>query len=263
MLRAALPLLCAAGGAAAAPRRVRWYAYAYAESDAADLAAWAASAGVVSGVYLCCNYAYIGADGAFTPGPSRPHGAAVVAALRGAGLPVWVVAGAKTAVIDDAAAGVAGAAAWAAKVGADGYVFDYEPDSNYTQAHVAAYASFLDALAGALHADGRTLAADIAGWGILDAYAAYGATAADLLTSMSPTYHRPDAAAVDAMLAAVPAERLAVGLSRDDWNETVMHGWVDTLLAKGVREIDVWPPTHVANTSAWMVAELARFLAAP
>jgi mercuric resistance transcriptional repressor protein MerD len=67
---------------------------------------------------------------------------------------------------------------------------DYEPVTNYTDAHAAAYAAFLGALCAALRSTGRRCGMDIAGWTILGPrfWQHYVSAGVQRFTSMTPTY---------------------------------------------------------------------------
>lgn len=167
-------------------------------ASAAQLAAPAGSATqadastIATGVYLCCNQFSIDAGG----GLSQPSIAALhtqSSALLQAGLTVHYVMGISNESIASGSwrdgLAIASLANTALVSGINGYIVDYEPANNYTEAHARAYADFLTALATAMHqVRGASVGFDSAGWGILDYWGVYNSTGMDIATSMSPTY---------------------------------------------------------------------------
>lgn len=195
MATAAL-LLAAAGAAAAAAaaptRQVSWYMPRRSgEATVAWLDAYSHKAW--TGVYLCCSGFSVAANGSATAPPAallRNETSAIVAA----GGRVHYVASISNVSIATGSWRSGGAVptlvAAAAAGGFHGYIVDYEPSTNYTAAHAAAYAAFLTALADGLHGAGLELGWDSAGWGILNpaSWPIYASVPGDIVTSMSPTY---------------------------------------------------------------------------
>lgn len=146
---------------------------------------------IATGVYLCCNGFSIGADGRL----AQPTPAALLnqsLPLLQAGLTVHYVMGISNESIASGSwrgtPSIPSLVATAVSSGINGYIVDYEPSTNYTHAHAQAYADFLAALAAALHAAGKEVGFDSAGWGILHSWGVYAATGVDISTSMTPTY---------------------------------------------------------------------------
>jgi hypothetical protein len=151
----------------------------------------AAHGDVVQGAYLCCNFVSFAANGTFQPPP--PAAAADIAVLTSASVEAWAVGGvAEAAVHSGAWAAGLGAAAAASQAllqqGLMGILIDYEPVSNYSDAHAQAYGEFLGALSAAIAP--LRVGMDLASWGILGFafWPQYVGRGVSRFTSMTPTY---------------------------------------------------------------------------
>jgi hypothetical protein len=133
----------------------------------------------------------------------------------------------------------------AVKEGFTGYNVDWEPASGTPTAEDAKkYANFLSEFAEALHAAGKELTVDFAGWSPIWDYASLNASKADRLLCMG-TYASKFESFLSQFQKAVNAislDKLGIGLETDtrpltdsEWNERF-----DMIIAKGVREIDIW-----------------------
>ena len=84
-------------------------------------------------------------------------------------------------------------AAFARKINASGLMLDYEP-STCDPVRARAYASYVAALTGAMHAVGLAAEMCVSDWGILDGhsvregYGLYASTGLDRMMSMAGTY---------------------------------------------------------------------------
>ena len=242
-------------------KRVRWYLnFGLVE---ANLAFHAEHRDIVAGGLLCCHgFAFDLSDAGktrFRVGDAVP---AQVESYQQGGLEdLWVVTGISAEAIaagrHEAAA--AEAAAAVRELNVTGIVMDYEPTTNYTRAHVDAYAAFLDALAKAVRGQGGKLGMDVSSWGILQYYGSYAGVdgGLDLYTSMGSTYSGQDVAGnekrVRAMLdQGLPLATLGIGIGSVVENQTHAmkdYGWDPAKLGDflafldvaGVREVDVWP----------------------
>lgn len=165
-------------------------------SDTAAGAAWvAAHPHALTGVYMCCHMAFVDASGGVT---ARDLGALAgnITLARGSAFPPLTYhatfsvdeAGVHSGDVLKGVPALVEAAAAGKSRGVTGLLCDYEPADNYTLAHAKAYGSFLSALATALAAEGLELGFDVAGWGMLDIWAAYTPLPVTFVTSMTPTY---------------------------------------------------------------------------
>lgn len=244
--------------AAAARREVTWYVAAGQISANAALVA-ARNGSALTGAYLCCGYGSVSADGTWD---ARTAPAAARAQLAPfAGLRTWQTVGVSNASIaarnwrSGVAAAVASAVALRPAGLTEGLLVDYEPSTNYTQAHAAAYADFLAALCAGLHAAGLKCGMDIASWGVLRAefWSVYVAAGVDRFTSMTPTYDAfnvtEDRVFVRQALAGLPSFEAGVGSTLADakacpmqygWTQPVFDDFVTFAEGAGLTSIAVW-----------------------
>jgi hypothetical protein len=244
-----------------------------------------------TGVYLCCNGAAVQLDDAGEVGfqfrwkSGSPEAAREdVSAYRGIGMSdVWLVAGASTDAIWQGLSGEAGrravaqAAAAVRTAGLDGLVFDYEPTSNYTQAHVQAYADFLGAMAEGFHREGLRLGMDSSSWGILQYYGAYANLPLDLFTTMGSTYFGTDVALdlrrlEEMQEEGTPLQSISAGvgsmveggaMSDYAWTPAKLANFTGGLDTMGVRGVDVWRADldGYNTTVPWFLETLGAWLA--
>ena len=190
MARALLLFMTLAAPSFGQVRRVNWYTNA-GRVDAN--VAWVTAHGTaLTGLYLCCNAFSFADNGTFSGISSATVRAQTQPLYAIRNMSLMYVIGVSGAAIHSGAWETHVAAAAIATDGFDGFIVDYEPTSNYTVQHAHAYAAFLTALGGALHARGKTLGFDTAGWGILDFWSEYRSTGVDIFTSMTPTYKGND-----------------------------------------------------------------------
>jgi hypothetical protein len=113
--------------------------------------------------------------------------------------------------------GVAAAVATAVRHNLTGLMLDYEPRTNYTEAHERAYASLIKALGAGLHQHGLELDICISDWSILTSFELYAATGVDRMMSMGSTYSglnvtRDKGWVIAEQAAGVSGTQLAVGI---------------------------------------------------
>ena len=277
----------AGAGVGAGPRRVNWYLNQ--RKLDANLAFLEASP--ATGVYLCCNGAQVRMDDVgevefqFRWKSGSPEAAREdVSAYRGVGMSdVWLVGGASTDAIWRGLSGEAGrravasAAAAVRAAGLDGLIFDYEPTSNYTRAHVQAYADFLGAMAEGFHREGLRLGMDSSSWGILQYYGAYASLPLDLFTTMGSTYFGTDVSLDLHRLEKMqeegtPLQSISAGVGsmvkggamKDyAWTQAKLANFTRGLDAMGVRGVDVWRADldGYNTTEPWFLNTLGAWLA--
>jgi len=221
-----------------------------------------------TGVYLCCNGAEVVLDDAgevkfqfrWKSGSAEAAMEEVVAYRKAGMSEVWLVAGASTEAIWRGLSGEAGrqtiadAAASASAAGLDGFIFDYEPTSNYSKAHVQAYSEFLGEMADGFHLNGLRLGMDSSSWGILQYYGAYAHLPLDIYTTMGSTYFGTDVALDLSRLEKMqeegtPLNSISAGVgSMVEGHAMKDYNWTQAKLAEftkgldemGVRGVDVW-----------------------
>ena len=259
LLHSTLAAGATAGSAPAAGatpgREINWYLSAGQIANNAALVRFHRAS--ITGAYLCCGFGHVAANGSWS-GVSQPTAAAQMAPFPN--MSVWFVISVSNASIADAnwGAGVASAAALAAQLpGLTGYIVDYEPVTNYTDAHAAAYAAFLKALCAALGGHGLLCGMDVADWTILGPrfWPHYVAAGVQRFTSMTPTYNAAnvtaDRAFVAQALAQLPAGRYEAGLGSTlgdaaacpmqyRWTEATFAPFVAWMGGAGVRSLAVW-----------------------
>lgn len=127
---------------------------------------------------------------------------------------------------------------------------DWEPPSSDkpTPADAAAYASFLDTLAKALHAHGLLVTVDVATWSKIWDLKAIAATSVDAIFTMN-TYGDDDvvwARELALVIADIPASKLVVGLETTmsstgkPYNTSELTLRFDALRAAGIRRVGLW-----------------------
>ena len=276
--------------AAVAPaRRVNWY---LSSSEIANNAALIALHGdAITGAYLCCGFGGITANGSWAS-QTTARVLSEMAPITAGAREVWEVSGIAEAAVHSgtwAASGGLDAAVAAlvplAAAGLRGLIVDYEPASNFSGAHAAAYGAYLGALAAALAPLGLAVGADIASWGILSRsfWPQYTGRGLATFTSMTPTYNADNVSADRAFVAqalqGLPAGTYEAGLGTVLGSSPcpMVYGWTADTLApfvrwmgeQGVASLAVWrcdiDRSYPAPdpTAPWFFAALAEFLAPP
>ena len=260
-----------ASGTGNSKRRVRWYTSAgYTDLNEQ----WALNhSDVWQGEYACCHAFGILHNGSLAPGsgsyPTKPK-------TLNHSYPVFAVIGSKgadaEAAYQNADAFAAASVNYAKAFNLSGYDFDLEPNI-FNATH---YATLLNKMADALHADGRQLAMNVAGWGVLEQYSLYAKTRVDTFAMMS-TYDPANATSgqekyINDMLAGgMPPEKISAGISTSPisntsstWNEASLTNFVDFLIQKGIGEISVWwVATSAAPVKPFFFEQFRRFVNAP
>lgn len=147
---------------------------------------------IATGVYLCCGAFSIDDNGALTR-RTDDQIRMDISGLSAAGLKVHYVFGISMVSILQQSWKSSGAlqamSSVAEVLGFDGYICDYEPETQYTTKHAELYADFLYALSLSMHAKKKQSGFCSAGWGILDYWSIYNTSGVDIATSMTPTYN--------------------------------------------------------------------------
>ena len=260
----------------ASNRSVSWWLADYNSAALAENVAFLNDAdGSVSAIFHCCAGPRIAANGSYVPNAlQEAMFSELVRAERGAGngltskRPILLsLSPAPDAVLDGVAQNAVPAlVALASRIGCDGFVADYEPHANTTEAHATLYAAFLGTLGAALHRTGKRLAVCVSDWGVLNQYGILSTAQADWYVSMSNTYGGRGAEytlaaklGVKRMLEAFPVESVIVGIGTvapaschctfgDTGNCTADYGWTQQSLSafvrwsadRGVRGLAVW-----------------------
>lgn len=294
----------AAGAAAGAERSARMYLALGRQAE--NIATVRAAKGALTGAYLCCNLAEMQDDGSVTSRKNATEVAAETEAIRAAladvtrrsDPEVWHVVGVSQQAIESRSWGRSGAPAKFAELAASwhstGLIVDYEPSTNYSQAHADAYGHFLAALDGSLRNASASRAVgsarremragmDFAGWGILDQpyWHAYAAASLGRYTSMSPTYSGADvsgdeAFAKSALSGPLPAHSVAFGLGTEldtkcptpkweyHWTEAPLRKFLADLASKGALGVDLWRADIDGycseGTAPWMLDAVRDFV---
>eukprot|EP01062_Namystynia_karyoxenos_P076906 TRINITY_DN762_c0_g4_i1.p1 TRINITY_DN762_c0_g4~~TRINITY_DN762_c0_g4_i1.p1 ORF type:complete len:210 (+),score=35.38 TRINITY_DN762_c0_g4_i1:67-630(+) len=149
---AAVLVLCVAAAETAALARMRsvyWYIYLYRASEVTKFATWARNSGAVDGLSFCCNFGIVAADGTFSVSGKRPNTPAVAQALQAEGFPwtPWSVVTVPVLNYTNDTLWQLGAEQvtdWAVSLGLEGIILDYEPKSDLSTEHRAAFAAFLN-----------------------------------------------------------------------------------------------------------------------
>ncbi|KAA0163140.1 hypothetical protein FNF31_02963 [Cafeteria roenbergensis] len=265
-----------------------------------------AAKGALTGAYLCCNLGEMQADGSVTSRKNATEVAdeteairAALASVTGRADPeVWHVVGVSQQAIESRSWARSGAPGKFAELAASwhstGLIVDYEPSTNYSQAHAEAYGRFLEGLgealrnasaAGAGGGSQREMRAgmDFAGWGILDQpfWHAYAAASLGRYTSMSPTYSGADllkdeAFAKSALAGPLPAHAVAFGLGTEldskcpppkwqyHWTEAPLRKFLADLASRGALSVDLWRADIdgycAEGTAPWMLDAVRDFV---
>ena len=259
MLCFLLALLLTSMFSFASSRGVNWYtSSSNIKGNSAFLAAHNDS---ISGAYLCCNFVSFQSNGSFTQRWSPADAAQQIALFTAASVETWIVGGVAEAAIHSGswAAGLKEAARVSQgllKQGVMGIIVDYEPADNYTQAHAAAYGTFLDALSTAIAP--LRVGMDIAGWGILGSnyWPQYDKRGISRFTSMTPTYDATNVTEDEVFVAQAqqffPPGAYAAGVGTVlaaghvcgggdfKWSNETFPPFVAYLGAQSVEFIDVW-----------------------
>lgn len=273
-------------------RQVHWYlASGNTEGNAAFLSAHPSA---ITGAYLCCNWATFLPNGSFTSN-GVSNMLSQMSVITDTNRDAWIVIGVSQQAIYSGSwkNGMAGAAATAKEIVQanalfQGWIVDYEPDSNYSMQHAEAYGNFLGALAAAIKPVGAALAMDIAGWGVLnvDFWPAFLNRGIARFTSMTPTYDGSNITEnevfVREALSRLPPGTYAAGLSSQvsdptakcaegdsHWNSTNMPAFVQWMAQEGVDFVDVWRSDidcpydkngQADSTEDWFLTAVEEFL---
>lgn len=301
---AILAAAAAAGTASGAQRSARMYLALGRQTE--NTATVRAAKGALTGAYLCCNLAEMQADGSVASGKNATEVAVETAAIRAAlaevtgrsDPEVWHVVGVSQQAIESRSWARSGAPAKFAELAAawhsTGLIVDYEPSTNYSQAHAEAYGHFLAALDVSLRNESGLAAGgsarremragmDFASWGILDEpyWHAYAAASLGRYTSMSPTYSGADlskdeAFASSALAGPLPARQIAFGLGTEldakcpaakwayHWTEAPLRKFLTDLASKGALGVDLWRADIddycSEGTAPWMLDAVRDFV---
>ena len=221
-----------ASGATSSNRTVSWWLADYNAVAISENTAFVNSPAIssaISGAFHCCSGPLVAANGTLAPNERQEElFASIVKAERAATsgamhtAPILFSLSPDPAAIESGAAithAVEGLVELAGHIGSDGWVVDYEPHANTTEAHAVALAAFVAALGDALRREGRVVALCVSDWGVLNFYAKLSAARADMYISMSNTYGDKGIvygieAKLDVarMLAAFPAASVVVGI---------------------------------------------------
>lgn len=138
----------------------------------------------------------------------------------------------------------------AVKEGFSGYNVDWEPASGVPTADDAKrYAHFLTEFAEALHAAGKELTVDFAGWSTIWDYESLNASKADRLLCMGTYTPNFDSflRQFQKAVASISLDKLGIGLETVNESENnrplTDQEWeerFDMIIAKGIQEIDIW-----------------------
>jgi hypothetical protein len=199
------------------------------------------------------------------------------------GVTVSVAMDLTTASVLDGSAlnGVAAAVSVAVRHNLTSIMLDYEPRTNYTEAHQRAYANLVKALAAGLHEHGLQLDMCISDWSILTAFGLYAGTGVDRMMSMGSTYSGVNVSR-DMMwvereqAGGVSPAQLAVGVGSVsstphpldpgyNWTELQLAQFIGWCEQRGVQHLDLWRGdlntlNPVDGTAKWYYSLLAKFL---
>jgi len=291
----ALPLIVlvaiAAVAAVAEPRGARMY-LASGRTDE-NMQAIRQAKGGVTGVYMCCNLASVAANGTATSPKDADAIRTEVNAIRAAireqtGVPdaeVWHTVTPSQLTVQSGTWRAAGAPAALAQLAGEwnstGILIDYEPSTNYSQAHADAYGAFLGGLAAAMAP--RKVGMDIAGWGLLKQkyWPSFAGRGLARFTSMTPTYTGTDvpgdeAFVAEALSGPLKAEAVAFGLGTEvaagctakwsyNWTEPRLRAFLANASAAGARGVDLWRADIdsycPSGTAQWMLDAVRDFVA--
>jgi hypothetical protein len=253
----------------------------------------------ITGVYLYADFS-IDKDGAFRHPPFRTTLSRIRPFLQ-RNLTVSLALYVHQSAIQSGCAisnpnGISAVAAHAARLNVvTSLMVDYEPSTNYTPAHVNAYATFLEELAKELRKHnnnnstnsydnennrGCQLDMCVSNWGILDRYGVYSAAAVDGMMSMSSTYYGSNIAlneknVLSEIVQNVSFRQLRVGIGSTNsiffkwdyqWTPAKFDQFLDFLKTVRVRHIDIWR-TDISTLNAtngtvpWVYDGIANFLA--
>ena len=218
---------------------------------------------VISGAYLCCGFFSFAANGAFSLRYMQSESLLQIKVFTTKNLTsmeTWAVGNVATSAIGNKTWTLGLAAAKATSLillqaGLTGIIVDYEPTTNFTQAHAQAFGDFLGALSAAVSP--LSVGIDIAGWGILSStfWPNYINRGLSRFTSMSSTYYASNITAnqlfVQSALSRLPAGSYAAGIGSVVTTPTCLGGnylwtnltfppFVDFLITQGVNFIDIW-----------------------
>eukprot|EP01063_Lacrimia_lanifica_P032486 TRINITY_DN555_c4_g1_i2.p1 TRINITY_DN555_c4_g1~~TRINITY_DN555_c4_g1_i2.p1 ORF type:complete len:307 (+),score=106.99 TRINITY_DN555_c4_g1_i2:53-973(+) len=241
--------------------------------------------GVIDSVYWCCIQYQFTDKGAFGGLRRSEDLQANLDAFRGVFKQNWVVGTVDEAFIKSAAAfdsdfmkeQFASAAAAAQQHGIDGYLVDFEPKDDYSEAMSHNYMLFLKAFKSAMPAN-VGVGMNVAGWGILNRFEEYAAANLTVYTSMSNTYfgNHPSRsiASLKEEVAALPKEAIRVGIGSEltsytsgtqgdyKWTAPALTEVLNALWDLDIPRVDVWRAdidvAHL-NITAFMIDGLTAF----
>jgi len=143
-----------------------------------------------------------------------------------------------------------------------GYNIDFEPDDQGNATDAAQFAVFLDLFAKALHAKGKTLSVDVAGWNAIWDFQLIAAVSVDKVITMD-TYVKDDAEFLTELNRAVQdigIAKLGVGLECDvNLTDSQVAYRFQAIQSVGALEIDIWQSPIASNFWSY----LKEFLHAP
>eukprot|EP00035_Acanthoeca_spectabilis_P011898 m.209649 g.209649 ORF g.209649 m.209649 type:complete len:513 (+) comp15475_c0_seq4:276-1814(+) len=179
-------------------------------------------------------------------------------------------------------------AKWLAGIkGASGFMIDYEPQQNYTQAHRDKYAFFLKALTNAMHTESKTAHMCVGGNDFLDHnndFSQWANTGVDRIMSMGITYKdyygKKNAQgkgedAVEQMLHQMPRSAATIGIGSMVtppsaatwdylWTKEDIEKFVSFLVNKNVKHVSIFR-ADIENTNgtpeSWFIDAITSFLA--
>lgn len=145
----------------------------------------------------------------------------------------------------------------------NGYVVDYEPHTNLTEAHARAFTDFLTQFAASLHSRKKFLAVCVSDWGIIgpNYYPLLATSGADQFISMGSTYKRSAFIKVNVqlMIESFPLDTISIGIgtmvpaechcvygntgncTEDyNWTEPTLASFLSWVQAQGIQTLAVW-----------------------
>ena len=292
-------LIAFPGSVSATNRTAMWWLASYSSDDAAENAqAVAAASGMVGAILHCCTGPNMAPNGSIVTDAAQTQAfRTLVAADRAAApaAPIFFPLSPNTAAVLSgvAANGISSLLLLAEGLGCDGFVVDYEPHTNATQAHAEAFAGFLAKLSGALHSAKLRLYLCVSDWGVLNDYSVLARANADLYISMSDTYGGQAPGyilqaklAVKRMQATFPRGTVAVGIGTVApaachclfgntgnctgdyaWTQASLSSFLSWIGSQGIDQLAVWRTdiyprycTSGGGIEAWMYSELRRFV---
>lgn len=280
MMSSVVALLAAAPAAVAVSHSSRWW---FGSSDAhlaqAEQIVEAHPASI-TGLYFYWHFA-IHANGTFTSPPPTTVATRIKKFQRSAYLTVGVALAIEQTAVESGSAllAVNATAAAAAAAGVNSLIIDYEPRSHITLEHARAYATLIAVLADELHRRGPTLEICVSSWSILTQFGLYAATGVDGMMSMASTYFGTNLSRNEdwvqrELRSGVSLQQLRVGIGSTNhihqkwnynWTEARLRAFVDWLIARRIRHLDVWRTDIDAlnatnGTEPWVYDTVRHFL---